>query len=418
MTYIEIMGGKKLSGEVNIQGSKNTVLPILAATLLINGITKLNHCPKILDVEHMIEILVDIGCTVTWEDSSILVDTRGLSTDVVPTELIKKMRSSIILLGALLGRCHSAVVTYPGGCTIGARPINFHLDAFKKMNVALEEEDGLIKCVTNGIKGADIYFPSPSVGATENVILAGTLGFGKTRIFNAAREPEILELCKFLNSAGAKIYGAGTGRIEIEGVASLYQTEYTAPSDRIVAGTYLAAAAGTGGEVTLKGIGCGSLYAVIQTLREMGSHIVCLQDAITIHSDAAIKAVSEIKTAPYPGFPTDMQSQIMSVLMKASGSSKIVEEIFEGRYQNVPEQARFGAQICLQDREAFITGVPVLKASEVSAGELRGGAALVIAGLMAEGRTIVKNPYHIQRGYEDICRDLRALGAQIEYKEN
>ncbi len=418
MTYIEIMGGKKLSGEVNIQGSKNTVLPILAATLLINGITKLNHCPKILDVEHMIEILVDIGCTVTWEDSSILVDTRGLSTDVVPTELIKKMRSSIILLGALLGRCHSAVVTYPGGCTIGARPINFHLDAFKKMNVALEEENGLIKCVTNGIKGADIYFPSPSVGATENVILAGTLGFGKTRIFNAAREPEILELCKFLNSAGAKIYGAGTSRIEIEGVASLYQTEYTAPSDRIVAGTYLAAAAGTGGEVTLKGIGCGSLYAVIQTLREMGSHIVCLQDAITIHSDAAIKAVSEIKTAPYPGFPTDMQSQIMSVLMKASGSSKIVEEIFEGRYQNVPEQARFGAQICLQDREAFITGVPVLKASEVSAGELRGGAALVIAGLMAEGRTIVKNPYHIQRGYEDICRDLRALGAQIEYKEN
>lgn len=418
MTYIEIMGGKKLSGEVNIQGSKNTVLPILAATLLINGITKLNHCPKILDVEHMIEILVDIGCTVTWEDSSILVDTRGLSTDVVPTELIKKMRSSIILLGALLGRCHSAVVTYPGGCTIGARPINFHLDAFKKMNVALEEEDGLIKCVTNGIKGADIYFPSPSVGATENVILAGTLGFGKTRIFNAAREPEILELCKFLNSAGAKIYGAGTSRIEIEGVASLYQTEYTAPSDRIVAGTYLAAAAGTGGEVTLKGIGCGSLYAVIQTLREMGSHIVCLQDAITIHSDAAIKAVPEIKTAPYPGFPTDMQSQIMSVLMKASGSSKIVEEIFEGRYQNVPEQARFGAQICLQDREAFITGVPVLKASEVSAGELRGGAALVIAGLMAEGRTIVKNPYHIQRGYEDICRDLRALGAQIEYKEN
>ncbi|SHO49948.1 UDP-N-acetylglucosamine 1-carboxyvinyltransferase [Anaerocolumna xylanovorans] len=417
MTYIEIMGGKKLNGEVNIQGSKNTVLPILAATLLINGITKLNHCPKILDVEHMIKILIEIGCSVTWEDSSIIVDTRGLNTEVVPTELVKKMRSSIILLGALLGRSHHAVVSYPGGCTIGARPINFHLDAFQKMNVALEEEDGLVKCVTSGIKGADIYFPSPSVGATENVILAGTLGFGKTRIFNAAREPEILELCKFLNSAGAKIYGAGTSRIEIEGVASLHQTEYSAPSDRIVAGTYLAAAAGTGGEVTLKGIGCGSLSTVIQTLRKMGSHIKCGQDSITIRSGGNVTAIPEIKTAPYPGFPTDMQSQIMSVLMKASGSSKIVEEIFEGRYQNVPEQARFGAQICLHDREAYITGVPVLKASEVSAGELRGGAALVIAGLMAEGKTIVKNPYHIQRGYEDICRDLRTLGAQIDYKE-
>lgn len=414
MAYIEIVGGKQLSGEVNIQGSKNTVLPILAATLLIKGITKLNHCPKILDVEHMIEILIEIGCKVTWEGSSILVDTRGLSTDIVPTELVKKMRSSIILMGALLGRTHRAIISYPGGCTIGARPINFHLDAFRKMNVVLEEEDGLIKCHTDRVKGADIMLPSPSVGATENVILAGVLGLGKTRIFNAAREPEILELCKFLNSAGARIYGAGTSRIEIEGVMSLRQTEYTAPSDRIVAGTYLAAVAGTGGEAVLRGIGCGSLYVVIQTLKQMGSSIKCTQDSISIRSDGTVKAVPEIITAPYPGFPTDMQSQIMSVLMKASGSSKIVEEIFEGRYQNVPEQARFGAQICLQDRVAYITGVPVLKASEVSAGELRGGAALVIAGLMAEGRTIVKNPYHIQRGYEDICRDLRALGAEIK----
>ncbi|WP_033166727.1 UDP-N-acetylglucosamine 1-carboxyvinyltransferase [Clostridium sp. KNHs205] len=416
MAYIEIVGGKQLSGEVNIQGSKNAVLPILAATLLINGVTKLNHCPRILDVEHMIEILIDIGCTVTWEGSSIIVDARGLSTDIVPTDLVKKMRSSIILMGALLGRTHSTVISYPGGCTIGARPINFHLEAFKQMNVVLEEEDGLIKCVTDGIKGADIYFPSPSVGATENVILAAVLGSGKTRIFNAAREPEILELCKFLISAGAKIYGSGTGRIEIEGVTALHQTEYTAPSDRIVAGTYLAAAAGAGGDVVLRGLGCGSLYVVIQTLKRMGSRIKCYEDSISLHSDGTVRPVPEIITEPYPGFPTDMQSQIMSVLMKASGNSKIVEEIFEGRYQNVPEQARFGAQICLQDRVAHITGVPALKASEVSAGELRGGAALVIAGLMAEGKTIVKNPYHIQRGYEDICRDLRALGAQIEYK--
>lgn len=414
MAYIEIVGGKQLSGEVNIQGSKNAILPILAATLLIKGTTKLNHCPKISDVEHMLEILIEIGCTVTWEGSSLLIDTSGLSTDIVPTELVKKMRSSIILMGALLGRTHSAIISYPGGCTIGARPINFHLDAFSKMNVALEEEDGLIKCNTSGIKGADILLPSPSVGATENVILAGVLGLGKTRIFNAAREPEILELCKFLNTAGAKIYGAGTGRIEIEGVSELAQTEYTAPADRIVAGTYLAAAAGTGGKVTLRGIGCGSLYVVIQVLKQMGCHIKCREDSIELRSEGRVKAVPEIITEPYPGFPTDMQSQIMSVLMNASGSSKIVEEIFEGRYQNVPEQARFGARICLQDRVAHIEGVPVLKASEVTAGELRGGAALVIAGLMAEGKTTVKNPYHIQRGYEDICRDLRSLGAQIK----
>lgn len=415
MAYIEIAGGKQLIGEVDIQGSKNAVLPILAATVLINGIAKLNHCPKILDVYHMIKILEAIGCVVTWEGSSLIVDTTKLNTSTVPEKLVKKMRSSIILMGALLGRTHSATITYPGGCTIGARPIDYHLSAFQKMNILLEEKEGQIYCTTNGIKGTEINLEFPSVGATENTILAAVLAKGKTRIENAAREPEIMELCKFLNTAGAKITGAGTDKIEIEGVDSLYNVEYTTASDRIVAGTYLAAVAGTGGEAVLKGIGCSCLRSVIQVLRDMGCNILCGDDYIIISSQGKLKSVPFIRTMPYPGFPTDMQSQVMSLLMRATGTSKIVEDIFEGRYQNVQEQLKFGADIQINGREAIINGVPVLHGCEVYASELRGGAALAISGLMAEGKTILYNPSFIERGYEDICRDLRCLNADIHY---
>lgn len=414
MAFIEINGGKQLNGEVNIQGSKNAVLPILAATVLINGIIKLNNCPRILDVLHMNKILEAIGCIVKWENSSLIINTTKLNTSTVPEEYVRMMRSSIILMGALLGRTHSVTITYPGGCTIGARPIDFHLSAFKNMNVALIEEDGLIKCSTNGIKGSEINLKFPSVGATENIILAAVTAAGKTSIVNAAKEPEITELCKFLNAAGAKITGIGTGRIEIIGVDFLHPVEYTACSDRIVAGTYLAAVAGAGGEAVLTGIGAESLQSVIKVLQEIGCNIVSGEDYIMIASCKKLKPVSFIRTMPYPGFPTDMQSQIMSVLTTAAGTSKIVEEIFEGRYQNVKEQIKFGADIRIDGREAVITGVPYLHGSEVFASELRGGAALVIAGLMAKGRTVLYNPYFIQRGYEDICRDLRQLGAEIK----
>lgn len=415
MAYIEIAGGKQLNGEVNIQGSKNAVLPILAATVLINGISKINNCPKILDVFHMIEILEAIGCTVTWENSSLIVNTTSINTSVVPEELVKKMRSSIVLMGALLGRTGTVTITYPGGCTIGARPIDYHLDAFRKMNVGLTEKDGQIHCLTTDMKGTDIQFHFPSVGATENTILAAVLAKGKTVIRNAAREPEILQLCKFLNSAGASIAGAGTEKIEINGVEGLYSVEYTNVSDRIVAGTYLAAAAGAGGEVVLKGSGCEYLTSIIELLKKMGCSIFCGNDYIIISSTGKLKAVPVIRTLPYPGFPTDMQSQVMSLLMKADGTSKIVEEIFEGRYQNVKEQLKFGADIQVEGREAVIYGVPVLKGCEVYASELRGGAALVISGLMAEGTTKLYNPYYIERGYEDICRDLGNLQADIRY---
>ncbi|MDF2474073.1 MAG: UDP-N-acetylglucosamine 1-carboxyvinyltransferase, partial [Anaerocolumna sp.] len=379
MSVIEIVGGRQLNGEVNIQGSKNAVLPILAATVLINGITRLNHCPKILDVFHMIKILEAIGCSVIWEGSTIIVDSTTLNTSTIPEDLVKKMRSSIILMGAMIGRTSSVIITFPGGCTIGARPIDFHLSAFKKMNISIEEKDGLIYCSTTGINGTDIYLKFPSVGATENIILAAVLATGKTRIYNAAREPEIMELCNFLNASGADIAGVGTDNIEINGVTALHDVNYTVESDRIVAGTYLAAVAGTGGKATITGVDCNSQQSVIQILEEMGTRITCGINSITIESSGKLKPVSVIRTMPYPGFPTDMQSQIMSVLMKSSGISRIIEDIFEGRYQNVREQLKFGANIDIQGREAIITGVSELTGCEVFASELRGGAALVIA---------------------------------------
>lgn len=416
MAFIEIVGGKQLNGEVNIQGSKNAVLPILAATVLVNGITKLNHCPKILDVFSMIKILEAIGCKTWWEESSLLVDTTKINTSTVPEEDVKKMRSSVILMGALLGRTGSVTITYPGGCTIGARPIDYHLEAFQQMNVCLKEEDGLIRCSSEGMKGNDIVLKFPSVGATENIILAAVLASGKTRIFNAAMEPEINELCKFLTACGAKIFGAGTNRIEVDGVDFLHCVEYTAVSDRIVAGTYLAAVAGCGGEAVLTGIGCGSLHSVINILRNMGCGIVCGEDYIIIASSGKLNPIPSLKTAPYPGFPTDMQSQIISLFMSAEGTSKITEEIFEARYQNVAEQLKFGADIQIDGKDATIHGARKLTGCEVYASELRGGAALVIAGLMASGKTVIHNPNFIERGYEDICRDFTLLGARIQYR--
>lgn len=418
MAYIEVVGGKQLNGEINIQGSKNAVLPILAATVLVNGITKLNHCPKIQDVYHMIKILEAIGCTAEWDNSSLIVDTSPLNTSTVPEGYVKKMRSSIIMMGALLGRTNTVTITYPGGCTIGERPIDYHISALQKMNILFKEEGEMIQCTSTGIKGNDILLVKPSVGATENVILAAVLAKGITTLYNAAKEPEIVELCNYLNAAGANVIGAGSEKIVINGVKALHEVEYTVASDRIVAGTYLAAVAGTGGKAVIRGVDCESLEYVIDILRLMGSNIYCGSDYIMINSQGRPVPIPYIETKPYPGFPTDMQSQIMAVLMMATGTSKIVENIFENRYQNVNELIKFGADIDVRDRDAVIHGVPRLYGSEVYASELRGGAALVIAGLMANGKTTVYNPYFIQRGYEDICRDFRQLGADVQFYHN
>jgi UDP-N-acetylglucosamine 1-carboxyvinyltransferase len=415
MAYIEVVGGKQLKGEVNIQGSKNAVLPILAATVLVKGVTKINRCPKISDVFHMIKILEVIGCKVSWEDSSLIVNSSTLNTSTVPAEYVRKMRSSIIMMGPLLGRTNNVTITYPGGCSIGARPIDFHLEAFRKMNISLEEVDGLITCTAAKIKGTEITLKFPSVGATENTILAAVLASGVTIINNAAKEPEITELCKFLNNAGGIITGFGTERIMIKGVDKLNETSFTLSSDRIVAGTYIAAVSGAGGYVILKDTNCNNLKGVIETYQKMGCNIRCESDYISISSHGRMESLPFIKTEPYPGFPTDMQSQTMSVLMTAKGSSKISEEIFEGRFQIVSELLKFGADITISDRLAIIQGVTKLTGCDVYAKELRGGAALVIAGLMAQGMTNIYNPEHIERGYENICRDLQEIGADIRY---
>lgn len=417
MTFIEIVGGKHLNGEVNIQGSKNAVLPVLAASVLIQGISKIDRCPKISDVFHMIKILESLGCVITWEDSTLIIDSRNIYTTVVPEDLVRKMRSSIIIMGALIGRFHEATITFPGGCTIGQRPIDYHLEAFEKMNVQLAEKDGLIYCRTDMLKGKDIHLQFPSVGATENVILAAVLAKGTTNIYSAAKEPEIIELCKYLVRAGAKIWGAGTSHICIEGVERLYDVEYVTATDRIVTGTYLAAVTAVGGEAVLKGGDGKSLEQVIEALKIAGATIVCAKDEIYISASGNVKSVPYIKTMPYPYFPTDMQSQMISCLLKSDGVSRVEEDIFESRYQNIFEQIKLGAKIVIDGKIAVIHGVKELKGCDVVASELRGGAALCIAGMMAEGTTRIYNTHFIERGYENIVRDLQQLGANILYKK-
>jgi UDP-N-acetylglucosamine 1-carboxyvinyltransferase len=420
MSSIKVVGGNQLNGELKIQGSKNAALPIIAATILNEGITVLKNCPKILDVFHMIKILEELGCKTSWDDNTLIVDSTAICDPVVSEDSVQKMRSSILYLGALLGRCHEVTIAYPGGCSIGKRPIDYHLNAIKKMNVVQEflgEEENIIHCYTNDIIGNDIFLKFPSVGATQNVILTAALSKGITRIYNAAREPEVKELCSYLIMAGARICGRGTAFIEVEGVKKLHDVVFTLSPDRIVAGTYMTAIAAAYGDVVLKDTHRNELDSVTGLLRRMGCNMDVDGSNIRIRSKKRLLPVELLKTQPYPGFPTDMQSQMMSVLCMADGQSTVVEEIFESRYQNVNELKKMGAKITLETDSnlAMIYGVKRLIGAVVEAHDLRGGAALVIAGLMAEGTTIVKQSVCIERGYEDICRDLAALGANINY---
>lgn len=330
------------------------------------------------------------------------------------------MRSSILFLGAILGRFHEVTIAYPGGCSIGKRPIDYHLNAIKRLNVTqefLKEDKSIIYCHTDRIIGNDIFLEFPSVGATQNIILTAVLAEGVTRIYNAAREPEVVEVCNYLIEAGARICGKGTAFIEVEGVSRLNDVEFSLSSDRIVAGTYLAAVAAAGGEAVLTDAPTRHMESTIRVLRKTGCDIETTDNRIRISSRHRPLPISLLRTQPYPGFPTDMQSQLMSVLCKADGNSVIQEEIFESRYQNVEELKKMGAIVELETatNKALITGVSNMHGAVVRAHDLRGGAALVIAGLEAEGKTIVMDATSIERGYEDICRDLSALGAKIRY---
>lgn len=408
-----IEGGKKLVGEVSIIGAKNSVLPVLAATVINNNTNTIFNTPNLRDVEIMEQILSSIGCKVNRVDNVIFVDSKPVSKIRIPEDLVREMRSSIILMGAMLSRFGEVEISYPGGCEIGPRPIDLHLKALKEMGAIIEESHGFLYCKAKELKGCEIQLDYPSVGATENIMLAAVKAKGTTVIRNAAREPEIIDLQNFLNSIGSKIYGAGTSVIRIEGVTNFTSTEHTIIPDRIVAGTYMVASAITGGEVVLKNIEVDHIQSIIAKLREAGCLIYNNCTTLKIIGPKKINAIETVHTLPYPGFPTDMQAQMLSLLCTANGTSIITETIFENRYKHVEELVRMGANIKTVGKVAVIKGVKELTGAKVTAKDLRGGAALVLAGLAAKGTTEVDNIYHIERGYDGIEDRLRALGADI-----
>lgn len=418
MEKLIITGNQPLEGEIAVHGSKNAVLPILAATLLIKGETVLHNVPDLTDVSASISILEYLGAKITREKDTLIIDSYDIFNNDIPEEMMREMRSSIIFLGSLLARCREAILCQPGGCDIGVRPIDLHLSSFRKLGAQVSENGNCIFCRASRLHGAKIVLSFPSVGATENVMIASVLAKGKTTIINAAREPEISDLANFLNSCGAKIFGAGEGTIEIEGVDTLYPSSHTIIPDRIVAATYMSAAAVLADELVIKKIRPSHLVPVIPVFNEMGCKIYLSGNDLKLVSPRKIKRVKNIKTMPYPGFPTDCQSVLMASLIKANGTTVFNESVFESRYKHISELKRFGADITVNDRIAVVNGVKNLYAANVYSTDLRGGAALVIAALAAEGTSTVGDIYHIDRGYEKIEKCFNSIGARIKRIDN
>ncbi|MBQ6119521.1 MAG: UDP-N-acetylglucosamine 1-carboxyvinyltransferase [Clostridia bacterium] len=411
----EINGGVKLRGECRVQGSKNSALPILACTLLCGGESVIRNCPVLSDVEATIHILRHLGCRVGREGHTVTVDSSVVVSDGIPDVLMREMRSSVIFLGAILARNGRAALSMPGGCEIGLRPIDLHLDAMRRLGAQVKEEFGKIVCeAPQGLTGAKISLSFPSVGATENVMIAASCAKGVTQIVNAAREPEISDLADFLNSCGAKIAGAGEGSIVIEGVAGLHPTEHTVIPDRIAAATYMAAAAATGGSIRLRSIIPAHLGPEIAVFEEAGCRIESDCRNIRFSAPERLRGVKMIRTMPYPGFPTDIQPPVAAMLTVADGASVIIETIFENRFKYIGELVRFGARIRVDGRMAVIDGVERLYGANVIAPDLRGGAALMIAGLSAEGKTRISGIRHIDRGYEAPEEVFSGLSADVK----
>ncbi len=408
-----INGGEKLYGSVEIQSAKNTVLPLLAASVLTDEPITLRKIPAINDVENMMRILTEVGCTIKRQKGVAIIDSSNAASHEIPMQLTKELRSSVFMLGSILTRFRRAKISYPGGCDIGIRPIDLHLSGLKRLGVEIIEKDGFIHCEANRLKGAEILLDFPSVGATENIILAAVKAEGTTVIRNAAKEPEIVDLQGFLNGMGGRVRGAGGGTVIVEGVSRLHGVDYTPIGDRIEAGTYLIAAAACGGEVETRGVPPENIAALLHKLRENGCKIRIKSDKIIVASSGRIKAANLVETTPFPGFPTDMQAQYAALSCTAKGATLIVENLFETRYRYAAELKRMGADITVRDRTALIRGVERLHAAEVAAGDLRGGAALVLACLNAEGQSTVSNLFHIDRGYSDLEGKLKSLGAKI-----
>ena len=412
MSKFIIQGGNKLEGEVKISGSKNAALPVIAATILNAGKTTLYNVPNIQDVHTMFEIIRKIGGTVTKKKNKIIIDTSKIHTYEIPDELMRQMRSSVILAGALIGKYKKARFSYPGGCDIGSRPIDLHLKGFEKLGVNIKEEYGEIYCLAEKLIGTQIHLDFPSVGATENIILSATLAEGTTVITNAAKEPEIEDLVKYLNKMGAKIKGAGTDKIEIIGVKRLAEISYNIMPDRIEAGTYLVMGAITAGNLKLTNVQPEHIVPILNKLEEANCKLKIEKSEIEINAPKRIKAV-DIKTMPYPGFPTDMQSIFGALLTTAKGTSMIIENIFESRYKYVQELNRMGAKIKVEGRTAVIKGTKRIQGANVVATDLRGGAALMTEALYAKGITQIENIHYILRGYENIEEKLKKIGAKI-----
>jgi len=410
-SYI-IEGGHKLEGIVKISGSKNSALPIIAATILNAGKTTLYNVPNIQDTQMMYKILETLGAKIEKKNGKIKIDTSKIEKFEIPPELMHKMRSSVILAGALIGRYQKATFSYPGGCDIGSRPIDLHLKSFEKLGIQVNQNHGNIECNAEKIKGEKIDLDFPSVGATENAILASILAEGTTIITNAAREPEIIDLQNFLNKMGAKIVGAGTDEIQIEGVKKLKDISYNIMPDRIETGSFLCFAAATKGNIILENANATHITPIISKLEEAECKIETSKNKIKIIAPKKLKAI-DIKTMPYPGFPTDMQSVFASMLTIAKGTSIIVENIFENRYKYTQELNKMGAKITVEGKSAIIRGTRKLYGADVKATDLRGGAALVLAGLIAKGKTQVDDIEYILRGYEKLDYKLQNLGANI-----
>lgn len=417
MSKLIIGGGARLEGEISIQGAKNAALPVFAAALLTEEPVVVYNWPAISDVYYMLSILEHIGAHVAYEKDKLVIDTRRAIRWEMPDKLAKEIRSSIFMMGPILARFRMARFTYPGGCEIGSRPIDLHLRGLKSLGVNITEAGGHIMCEGKRLKGGDVHLDYPSVGATENLMMAAALAPGSTVIRNAAREPEIVELQKVINEMGGDVKGAGTSNILIEGKAKLGGFSYTCMPDRIVAGTFMVATVVTRGKVTLRNVVPEHLFGVASKLREAGADIKVYEDAMTVSCNDRPKEMHLIETGPYPGFPTDMQAQMCTAACIARGTSIVVESVFDNRFKHVPELVRMGADIVTKNNVAIIKGVEKLHGAEVKTTDLRGGAALVLAALCAEGTTVVEQARIIDRGYETLESELNSLGADIRREE-
>ena len=418
MEKLFIQGGRRLSGTVKVSGAKNAVLPVIAASLLASTPSVIEEIPDLDDVRTITEVLQYLGLTTRWQEpGSLYVDSTGIKSCEASYELVRKMRASFLVMGPLLSRFQEARISLPGGCAIGSRPIDLHLKGFEALGAEIIQGHGFIEArAPKGLQGARMYLDFPSVGATENIMMAASLTKGQTIIENAAQEPEIVDLANYLNAMGAKVRGAGTNVVRIEGVEKMTGTTYAVIPDRIEAGTYMVAAAITGGDVVLKNVLFEHMKPLVAKLKEAGVTIEEDVDQIRVNATDGIRAV-DVKTLPYPGFPTDMQAQFMALMTVAKGSSVITETVFENRFMHVDELKRMGANIKIDGRVAMVDGVPHLTGCPVTATDLRAGAALVVAGLAAQGQTEIGSIQHIDRGYDRIVDKLRGLGADISRHE-